>query len=270
MPELPEVETTRRGLEPVLLGRRIVGMEVREPRLRWPVTPELPAQLTGTRITALGRRAKYLLLATTGGTLLVHLGMSGSLRYLSSPLPPRRHDHVDLLLDAGGRLRYTDPRRFGSMHFTTTPESHPLLRDLGPEPLSGELTPEYLWGASRGRRTAIKQHLMNGRIVVGLGNIYANEALFLAGIHPLRAANRIARGRFGGLVEAIRTVLGQALEQGGTTLRDYVNGHGEAGMFRLSLNVYERTGEPCSKCRTAILRRVTGQRSTYYCPRCQR
>lgn len=270
MPELPEVETTRRGLAPVLAGRHIAELRVREPRLRWPVAPELGAVLRGARIDAVGRRAKYLLLTTPRGTLLVHLGMSGSLRYLPEPTPPRRHDHVDLVLDSGACVRFTDPRRFGSLHFTPTPDEHPLLRDLGPEPLGPEFTAEYLWRTARTHRVAVKQLLMNARIVVGLGNIYANEALYLAGIHPLRRANRIARPRFARLETAVRSVLEQALEAGGTTLRDFVNGHGEAGRFRLSLNVYERDGAPCRSCGTPIRKRVLGQRSTYYCPRCQR
>jgi formamidopyrimidine-DNA glycosylase len=270
MPELPEVETTRRGLASVLIGRRISGLAVREPRLRWPVAPDLAKQLEGSEIEAIERRAKYLLIATSAGTLLVHLGMSGSLRYLPRTLPPRRHDHIDLLLDAGGCVRFTDPRRFGSLHFTRSPDEHPLLRNLGPEPLGPAFDADYLWTRARRHRVAIKQLLMNSHVVVGLGNIYANEALYRAGIHPLRAANRIARARFDGLVAAIHAVLDDALECGGTTLRDFVNGHGQPGMFRLSLDVYEREGERCRRCGTAISKRQLGQRSTYYCGRCQR
>jgi len=270
MPELPEVETTRRGLAPHVVGRRVAAVEVREPRLRWPVAKSLAGKLAGQRIDALERRGKYLLFGTAAGTLLVHLGMSGSLRYLSDPPAHGPHDHVDLLLAGGGCLRFNDPRRFGSWLFTARPDAHPLLKPLGPEPLSDAFTAEYLAAACRGRRVAIKPHLMNGRIVVGVGNIYANEALYRAGIHPLRAAGRIARARFAPLVDSIRAVLSDALDEGGTTLRNYVDGDGNPGYFRQSLNVYERAGEPCRRCGTPIRERVVGQRATYFCPRCQR
>ena len=270
MPELPEVETTRRGLAPLVVGRSIAAVEVREPRLRWPVEPALPGQLAGQRIDALERRGKYLLFATRAGTLLVHLGMSGSLRYLSEALPHGAHDHVDVCFADGSRLRFNDPRRFGSFHFTTAPARHRLIEGLGPEPLSSEFTAAYLAATCRGRRLAIKPHLMNGRIVVGVGNIYANEALFRAGIHPARAAGRIARARFEPLVAAIRDVLTDAIEDGGTTLRNFVGGDGRPGYFRGRLRAYEREGLPCERCGTPIKRRVIGQRATYFCPRCQR
>jgi formamidopyrimidine-DNA glycosylase len=270
MPELPEVETTRRGLAPYVVGRSIAAVEVREPRLRWPVAKTLATTLAGQRIDALERRGKYLLFGTRAGTLLVHLGMSGSLRYIADPPAHGPHDHVDLVLAGGGCLRFNDPRRFGSWLLTSEPDSHPLLKPLGPEPLSSDFTADYLAGASRGRRVAIKPHLMNGRIVVGVGNIYANEALFRAGIHPLRAAGRIARTRFQPLVDSIRAVLLDALEEGGTTLRNYVDGDGKPGYFRQSLNVYERAGEPCKRCGQPIRERVVGQRATYFCASCQR
>ena len=270
MPELPEVETTRRGLAPYIVGRSVAKVEVREARLRWPVARELPAALAGQRVDSIDRRGKYLLLGTGAGTLLVHLGMSGSLRYLPDPLAPGTHDHIDVGFVGGGVLRYHDPRRFGSFHLTTTPERHPLLKDLGPEPLGEEFDADYLWQRSRGRRVAIKPHLMNSHIVVGVGNIYANEALFRAGIHPTRSARRIARDRFEPLVSAVRAVLLDAIEVGGTTLRDYVGGDGEPGYFRNSLRVYEREGEPCVQCGTPIKRRVLGQRATYFCSSCQR
>ena len=270
MPELPEVETTRRGLEPHVVGRRIAAVEVREPRLRWRVPGDLPASLEGRRIEALGRRAKYLLFVVDDGTLLLHLGMSGSLRYLPKDEPLRPHDHVDIRLEGGGTLRFNDPRRFGSLHVTSAPREHPLLRDLGPEPLEPAFTADYLWQRARGRRVAIKQHLMNGRIVVGVGNIYASEALFRARIHPARAAGRVARARFPGLVDAVRAVLAEAIGHGGTTLRNFVGGDGRPGYFRQSLSVYERENAPCPACGTAIRRTVLGQRATYYCPRCQR
>jgi formamidopyrimidine-DNA glycosylase len=270
MPELPEVETTRRGLAPLVVGRSIAALEVREPRLRWPVPKSLPSRLAGQRIESLGRRGKYLLFDTPAGTLLVHLGMSGSLRYLPEPLAHGAHDHVDLRFAGGGCLRFNDPRRFGSLHFTTTPNRHRLLASLGPEPFSADFTADYLAAACRGRAVAIKQHLMNGRIVVGVGNIYASEALFRARIHPARAAGRIARARFEPLVAAIREVLSEAIEEGGTTLRNFVGGDGRPGYFRGSLKVYERDGAPCEACSTPIRRRVLGQRATYFCPKCQR
>jgi formamidopyrimidine-DNA glycosylase len=270
MPELPEVETTRRGLAPYVVGRTIARVEVREPRLRWPVAKRLPRAVAGARIGSLERRAKYLLFGTDAGTLLVHLGMSGSLRYLPAPLPPAAHDHIDVHFDGGGALRFNDPRRFGSFMLTTTPSHHPLLKDLGPEPLGDEFDADYLWSASRNRRVAIKQHLMNGRIVVGVGNIYASEALFRAGIHPRRTAGRIARARFEPLVGAVRDVLRDAIEEGGTTLRNFVGSDGKPGYFAASLRVYDRDGSPCVTCGTAIERRVLGQRATFYCPRCQR
>jgi len=270
MPELPEVETTRRGLVEHVVGRTIARIEVREPRLRWPVARGLPRALAAMRIDTLERRAKYLLFGTDAGTLLVHLGMSGSLRYLPAPLAPGLHDHIDVHFADGGALRFNDPRRFGSFMLTTAPGSHPLLKDLGPEPLSAAFDADYLWRASRNRRVAIKQHLMNGRVVVGVGNIYASEALFRAGIHQRRTAGRIARQRFEPLVNSVRDVLRDAIEEGGTTLRNFVGGDGKPGYFRGSLRVYERDGLPCVNCGTAIERRVLGQRATYYCPRCQR
>jgi formamidopyrimidine-DNA glycosylase len=270
MPELPEVETTRRGLAPHVVGRTIARVEVREPRLRWPVATKLSRALAGARIGTLERRAKYLLFGTDVGTLLVHLGMSGSLRYLPAAQEPAPHDHVDVHFAGGGTLRLNDPRRFGSVLLTPTPGTHPLLKDLGPEPLGDDFDADYLWRVSRKRRVAIKQHLMNGRIVVGVGNIYASEALFRARIHPQREAGRIARARFAPLVESVRDVLRDAIEEGGTTLRNFVGGDGQPGYFRTSLRVYERAGEPCMECGTPIVRRVLGQRATFYCPRCQR
>jgi formamidopyrimidine-DNA glycosylase len=270
MPELPEVETTRRGLEPHVLGRSIAAVEVRERRLRWPVAKNLAARLAGQRIDTLGRRGKYLLFGTRAGTLLVHLGMSGSLRYWQHAPQHGAHDHIDLRLEGGGCLRFHDPRRFGSLHLTSEPEHHALLAELGPEPLGEQFTADYLHAQCRGRAVAIKQLIMNGRVVVGVGNIYANEALFRAGIHPARRAGRVARERLAGLVGAIRDVLNDALEVGGTTLRDYVGGDGNPGYFRQALRVYEREGQPCIDCGTTIRRTVQGQRATYFCPRCQR
>lgn len=271
MPELPEVETTRRGLAPLVVGRRIEALEVREPRLRWPVPAELEAVLAGQRIDSIARRAKYLLFGTDAGTLLVHLGMSGGLRFHETEAPPPgKHDHLDIRFADGACLRYHDPRRFGSVHFTAQPERHPLLADLGPEPLSDAFTADYLADACRGRAVAIKAHLMNARIVVGIGNIYANEALYRAGIHPARPAGRIGRARFAALVDAIRAVLEDAIERGGTTLRDFAGSDGRPGYFQLDLDVYGRDGQPCRRCATPIRAVIIGQRSTYYCPRCQR
>lgn len=271
MPELPEVETTRRGIEPHVVGRRIVALVVYEPRLRWRVPDGLPALVTGQRILATGRRAKYLLLSLESGTLIVHLGMSGSLRVLPADAPRRLHDHVDIALDSGHVLRFNDPRRFGSLHYTSgDPLGHPLLSHLAPEPFDPRFDGEYLWRATRGKRVAIKQFLMDGRRVVGVGNIYANEALFRAGVRPRRRAGSLTRAEAARLARAIRTVLRLAIRAGGTTLRDFVGADGSPGYFRQKLYVYERTGKPCRTCHTAIRQIAQGQRSTYYCPACQR
>jgi formamidopyrimidine-DNA glycosylase len=270
MPELPEVETTRRGLAPHVVGRAVAAVEVREPRLRWPVPHDLAARLMGRRIDALKRRAKYLLFAAGRDTLLVHLGMSGSLRFLPQAAAHGAHDHVDVHFEGGGCLRFNDPRRFGSFHLTSSPAEHRLLCALGPEPFDPGFGADYLWRSSRGRKVAIKQHLMNGHVVVGVGNIYASEALYRAGIHPLKPAGNIARARFEPLVAAVRDVLSEAIAEGGTTLRNFVGGDGQPGYFRSELAVYGRQGEPCKRCAAPIRRRVIGQRATYYCTRCQR
>jgi formamidopyrimidine-DNA glycosylase len=271
MPELPEVETTRRGIEPWLVGRRIRALTVREWRLRWRVPRSLPARLAGARIRSVGRRAKYLLVETDAGTLILHLGMSGSLRILDSVTPPLAHDHLDLVLDSGRCLRFNDPRRFGCLLFTTAdPARHKLLAALAVEPLSDAFTGEALWRKARGRRAAIKTFVMDSRVVAGVGNIYASEALFRAGIRPSLAAGRVSRARMDALAAAIREVLTEAIGAGGTTLRDYVDASGTPGYFRQRLFVYERTGKPCRRCRTPIRQLTQGQRSTYWCPRCQR
>jgi len=271
LPELPEVETTRRGIRGVLRGRQVARLTLREPRLRWRVDAQLPSRLIGQRILDVRRRAKYLLIDLERGSLIVHLGMSGSLRVLDPATPLAPHDHYDLLLDSGRCLRFNDPRRFGSLLWVDgDPAEHPLLATLGPEPLTRAFSVDYLARRARGRRVAIKQFLMDQRVVVGVGNIYASEALFRAGVHPKRAAGRIAVARFEALVEAIRAVLDDAIRAGGTTLRDYVGADGEPGYFRQRLYVYERTGRPCRRCRTPVRHLLQGQRSTYYCPRCQR
>jgi len=271
MPELPEVETTRRGIAPSLEGRRITRVVVRERRLRWPVPRGLEKKLEGRRVTGVRRRAKYLLIDTDGGTLIAHLGMSGSLRVLGRNAALIDHDHVDLILDSGRILRFNDPRRFGCLLWVETePERHPLLASLGPEPLETGFDGDTLWRRARGRRVAIKLFIMNAQVVVGVGNIYASEALFRAGIRPNTPAHRVSRVRMQALAGAIRDVLGEAIRVGGTTLRDYVNPDGLPGYFRQRLFVYERAGEPCRRCGTSIRHLVQGQRSTYYCPACQR
>jgi len=275
MPELPEVETTRRGIEPAVVGQRIERLIVREPRLRWRVPANLPRLLEGLRIEAIERRAKYLLLSLAkdvpAGTLIVHLGMSGSLRVLPEATPALTHDHIDVVLASGMCLRFNDPRRFGSFVWTSEdPQQHPLLRDLGPEPLSDEFDGAALARAAKGRRVAIKQLLMNSQIVVGVGNIYASEALFRAGIRPRRAAGRLKPQEFAALAKSVKQVLREAIRSGGTTLRDYVNADGMPGYFRQKLFVYERSEEPCRVCKTPIKHFVQGQRSTYFCPTCQK
>jgi len=270
MPELPEVETTRRALEPLLVGKRIAALEVREARLRWPVSPDLPARLEQCRILSLRRRGKYLLIETDAGTLIWHLGMSGSLRFLDKPGAPATHDHVDLILDGGACVRFNDPRRFGSVALCAAPESHWLLENLGPEPLDEVFDTDYLARVARGRRVAIKLLLMNSRIVTGVGNIYANEALFHAQVHPKRQSGRISRTRLDRIVAGVKRVLSAAIRAGGTTLRDYVSGDGRPGYFQQTLTVYGREGEPCVSCGTPIKHVVLGQRATYYCPHCQR
>lgn len=271
MPELPEVETTRRGIEPHLRGQRIKQLIVHQRRLRWPVPRGLERNLAGQRIKQVDRRGKYLLLSVDKGTLIVHLGMSGSLRVLPNTSARGSHDHVDLLLDQGQCLRFTDPRRFGAWLWTNKPVSqHPLLSQLGPEPLSEAFNAGYLYKLSRGRKLAVKNFVMNSHVVVGVGNIYANEALFRAGINPARSAGRISRQRYAQLVDATKAVLADAIKQGGTTLRDFVSGEGKPGYFKQSLQVYGQTGAPCPYCATPIRVRRIGQRSSFYCPGCQR
>ncbi len=271
MPELPEVETTRRGLAPHILGRCIESVQVREPRLRYPVPPDLAARLEGSLLVDLQRRGKYLLLETPRGNLLLHLGMSGSLKLVPAGQAPGKHDHVDLVLSSGLTLRYTDPRRFGMVLWIEgDPMRHALLEHLGPEPLGETFAADYLYRRSRGRKMPVKSYIMDSRVVVGVGNIYANEALYLAGIHPLRKAGRVSRARYARLVAAIREVLLAAIAQGGTSLRDFVGGDGRPGYFRQSLRVYGRAGETCDGCEGPLREIRLGQRSTVYCPRCQR
>jgi formamidopyrimidine-DNA glycosylase len=270
VPELPEVETTRRGIEPNIVGQTIERIIIRQPRLRWPIPSRLRQILPGLTIQQITRRGKYLLLHTTTGTLIMHLGMSGSLRIVSTDTAPEKHDHVDIVFANHSILRFRDPRRFGAVLWTTdNPDTHPLLRSLGPEPLSRKFTGDYLFQRSRGRQVSIKAFIMDSKVVVGVGNIYANEALFHAGIRPTRKAGRISKKHYRDLVSAIKTVLKAAIRQGGTTLRDFTNGEGKPGYFLQSLQVYGRAGEPCKKCRGKIKQIRQGQRATYYCPHCQ-
>lgn len=271
MPELPEVETALRGLRPHLTGARIEGLRLPERPLRYPIPPETQAAVAGQRIEQLRRRAKYLLLELERGTLILHLGMSGSLRMVPATEAPGAHDHLDLVLTSGRCLRLRDPRRFGAFLWTAEPaEAHPLLRHLGPEPLDPAFDGAYLHRLAQGRQMAVKPFIMDGRHVVGIGNIYASEALHLAGIHPGRPCGRISLGRYQRLAAAIRTVLSAAIAQGGASLRDFVQEDGHPGYFALSLRVYGRGGEPCLGCGTSLRERRIGQRSSVYCPRCQR
>ena len=269
MPELPEVETTRRGIAPHIDGRHVAAVIVREPRLRWPVPADLARLMNGAQFLAARRRAKYLLLDTEQGTLMVHLGMSGSLRLMPADSPPLFHDHIDIVLDSGLCLRYNDPRRFGSFHWLES-DRHALLDHLGPEPLSTAFDGAYLYAKSRKRKIPIKQFIMDGKVVVGVGNIYANEALFMAGIRPDRAAGRVSLVRYMALADDIKTILTGAIEQGGTTLRDFVGSDGQPGYFAQQLRVYGRNGQPCRACKTTLVEIRQSGRSTVFCRQCQR
>jgi formamidopyrimidine-DNA glycosylase len=271
VPELPEVETTRRGLVPHLVGQRITGVVIRHHGLRWKVRADLAKILKGRTIQRLDRRSKYLLIDCDGGWLIVHLGMSGSLRVVAADQLPGKHDHVDILLSSGKALRLTDPRRFGALLWTEKAlAQHPLLRDLGPEPFAPQFDEHWLAARTHGRKVAIKNLLMDSHVVCGVGNIYANESLFRAGIHPRRAAGRISRARYAKLVAAVRETLEAALRAGGSTLRDFVHADGSPGYFQQEYLVYDRAGEPCKRCGTPVKSIRLGQRSAFYCPRCQR
>jgi formamidopyrimidine-DNA glycosylase len=270
LPELPEVETSCRGIRPHVVGQQILDVIVRQPTLRYPIPPLLEP-LVGQRIDAVTRRGKYLLLAVGDGHLLIHLGMSGSLRLVPAAELPGKHDHVDWVLASGVALRFTDPRRFGVVDWLAgDPFAHKLLSTLGPEPLESDFDTGYLYRQSRGRRVPIKSFIMDSHVVVGVGNIYANEALFMAGIHPLRGASRISLERYQRLTAAIKTVLSSAIAQGGTTLRDFVGGDGKPGYFKQSLHVYGRGGLPCGQCGMALKEVRLAQRATVFCPHCQR
>ena len=275
MPELPEVETTRRGIAPHLVGRRVTAVTLRRGDLRWPIPREISDTLPGQRIDAVERRAKYLLLHTAAGSALLHLGMSGMLRVLPPDTPVGKHDHVDIALERTGAsgprvLRFTDPRRFGCLLWQAPGEIHELLAGLGPEPLTDAFDGDRLWRLSRSRSAAVKLFLMDNAVVVGVGNIYASEALFAAGIDPRRAAGSVSRARYARLAAEVKRILAWAIERGGTTLRDFLNPDGAPGYFFRELMVYGRAAEPCRTCGSAVRHVVLGQRSTFWCPRCQR
>lgn len=271
MPELPEVETTCRGITPHISGQAVQSVTLRQRKLRWPVPAVIKKCLPGQRIERVSRRGKYLLLHTAAGTLILHLGMSGSLRIAHRKDPVEKHDHVDIVFTDNCILRLRDPRRFGAVLWTTdAPQAHKLIRSLGPEPLTDEFDADYLFQHSRKRQIAIKTFIMDSKIVAGVGNIYANEALFQAGIRPTTAAGRVSWQRYQHLVTSIKTVLHAAIKAGGTTLRDFSNGTGEPGYFQQELQIYGRAGKTCKTCGATIKLIQQAQRATYYCTRCQR
>lgn len=268
MPELPEVETTRRGIAPHLEGQRVSRVIVRDRRLRWPIPEDLDVRLSGQRIVLVERRAKYLLINAEVGTLISHLGMSGNLRLVEAGLPALKHEHVDIELESGLALRYTDPRRFGAMLWSNDPLNHELLIRLGPEPLTDLFDGERLFQLSRGRSMAVKPFIMDNAVVVGVGNIYATEALFAAGIDRAARPGHFP-GRYLKLAIEIKRILAAAIERGGTTLRDFIGGDGQPGYFQQELFVYGRGGEHCKVCGTGLREVKLGQRASVFCPRCQ-
>ncbi len=271
MPELPEVETIRRGIAPYIEGQTVRQVIIRQPQLRWPVPESLNQILTGLRIQSVSRRAKYLLFTTSAGTMLVHLGMSGSLRIITTEQEAGKHDHIDFIFSDDTVLRYNDPRRFGAVLWTPEPAAdHQLIKDLGPEPLLADFNGERLYSLSRIRKVPVKSFIMDSHIVVGVGNIYANEALFMAGILPSRQAGKISLARYKKLADSIRVVLQNAIEQGGTTLRDFVNEAGKPGYFKQQLKVYGRKGQPCIHCQRPLNEIRLANRSTVFCSDCQR
>lgn len=270
MPELPEVETTCRGIEPYICGKKVISVVKRINKLRWPLPKFLKHHLTGQTILSVTRRAKYILLTTDTGTLIIHLGMSGSLRITQKHCPAKKHDHVDLNFDHHV-LRLHDPRRFGAVLWTNkSPHNHKLLATLGPEPLSNEFTAKHLYSCSRNRRISVKDFIMNSKIVVGVGNIYATESLFYSKIHPRKAAGKISLARYELLVKAIKNVLQDAVNRGGTTLRDFTDENGNPGYFQQELQAYGRGGQACYICSTPLKSIKLGQRTTTYCTHCQR
>ncbi len=270
MPELPEVETTRRGIKPYIQDQIVTQVIVRQARMRWPIPLSLH-DMEGQKILSVKRRGKYLLLETSQGTAILHLGMSGSLRVVDAGSAHEKHDHVDIAFANNKAIRLRDPRRFGAVLWTVDdPLQHKLIRSLGPEPLSDNFDADYLYTQSRGRTVSIKQFIMNGHVVVGVGNIYACESLFKAGISPKKAAGKVSKKRYKKFVAMIKDVLAHAIEQGGTTLKDFVQAEGKPGYFQQQLNVYGRTDEACSVCGSPIKKITQGQRSTFYCAKCQR
>ena len=271
MPELPEVETTRSGITPHIKGQKITQVTIRHFKLRWPIPSDLASVLAGQTIHDIRRRAKYLLFQCDSGTLIIHLGMSGHLQIVSESDSIAKHSHLDIKLENEVILRFTDPRRFGAVLWTSEPiEQHSLLNHLGPEPLSDDFSADYLYKITRNRRTTIKIFIMNGQHVVGVGNIYANEALFLAGIHPKILAGKVSKAKAHTLVNVIKEVLAKAIEAGGTTLKDFKKSDGKPGYFAQQLHVYGREGEKCTQCGTAIKHFKEAQRATYFCPQCQK
>jgi len=270
MPELPEVETTRRGVSPYLEGKQIAAIKLHCRKLRWPVPAQLPNCMYDARVTNVLRRAKYLIIETDAGTLISHLGMSGSWRVITAASDLRKHDHVELIMRDGARLVYHDPRRFGALLYTDQDwRKHPQIVSLGPEPFDSKFSPDYLFQSSRKRRVPIKTLIMDNAIVVGVGNIYANEALFIAGIRPRRAAKSITKAKAARLYEAIVCVLKDAIDQGGTTLKDFINTDGQPGYFAQTLKVYGREGEQCGECGSVLKGITIASRATVYCPKCQ-
>lgn len=272
MPELPEVETTRRGVEPYVLKNKVSALVCRQRQLRWPVPVKaIEKQFVGQTVSEVGRRGKYLLLNSSAGTLIIHLGMSGNLRVISADEPPGYHDHVDVVFTDGRALRLNDPRRFGSVLWTNKDiADHKLIHHLGPEPFDEQFDADYVHKLSRGRKAPVKTFVMDSKVVVGVGNIYANEALFKAGIHPKRAAGKISKERYKVLVSEIKKTLAHAIEQGGTTLKDFVGGDGKPGYFKQELLAYGRGDKPCVTCETPLKEIRLGQRSTVYCKVCQK
>lgn len=268
MPELPEVEVSRMGITPHLVGHVITKITFRTPKLRWDIPSELKL-LEGKKVTGVSRRAKYLLIETDVGCAMIHLGMSGSLRVLDSNYPVAKHDHVDVVLDSGKVLRYNDPRRFGAWLWCEKDEQHDLLANIGPEPLTDAFSPQYMSKKAKGKRVAIKQFIMDNKIVVGVGNIYANESLFSARISPLRAAGKLTESEWGCLVFEIKQVLKTAIEQGGTTLKDFAQADGKPGYFAQELQIYGKAKQPCPSCGEKIQEQKIGQRNTFFCPQCQ-
>lgn len=269
MPELPEVETTRRGIAPHVKKQRVNNVVIRQSSLRWPIPRNLKQKLKDQTINDIQRRAKYLLFSTQTGHLIIHLGMSGSLRMVNHQVEPNKHDHVDIVFNKK-ILRFHDPRRFGAVLWTSKdPLEHKLLKSLGPEPLLDEFTGRHLHQLAQGKKVNVKTFIMNAHIVVGVGNIYASESLFLSGIHPQRAAGRISRKRYDILADNIKSVLRHAIELGGTTLRDFVREDGKPGYFANELNVYNQTGKPCPVCKNPIKVRTISQRSSFFCVQCQ-